>query len=108
MIDDEPGNVSRSGGEISNSSGLARFEPTFHKLPNEFITAEKSIQLSQIFQIPLKLTRDRLRPIHQFRYGRIEASLHRSTIVAGCDRRLLPPVFCGGPPGGFGGERGEV
>src|SRR2546423_9635537 len=98
MIDDEPGNVSRSGGEIGNSSGLARFDPKFHKSPNEFITAEKSIQPSQIFQIALKLTRDRLRPIHQFRYGRIEASLHRSTIVAVCDRGILPHVFFAMPP----------
>jgi hypothetical protein len=40
------------------------------------VAAKPAIQLPKPFKIALQLRRNRLRPIHHFQNGRIEASLH--------------------------------
>jgi len=47
------------------------------------VAAEPAIELPDPFKIALQLGRNRLRPIHHFQNGRIEAALHSEEIESG-------------------------
>jgi hypothetical protein len=44
------------------------------------VAAQPAIKLPKPFKIALQLGRNRLRPIHHFQNGRIEAALHSGKI----------------------------
>ena len=47
------------------------------------MAAKPAIELPKPFKIALQLGRNRLRPIHHFQNGRIEAALHSEEIESG-------------------------
>src|SRR5438874_1807554 len=69
-------NVAGPGGKIDNTGASVRLDPAAHEIQNKTMAAEPAVKLPKAFQIALQLSRNRLRPIHHFQYGRIEASLH--------------------------------
>jgi hypothetical protein len=76
VIYEQPRNVARTRGKIDNAYLRAGRYPAPHENRNEAVTAKPAIQLPDPFKIELQLGRNRLRPIHHFQNGRIEASLH--------------------------------
>ena len=77
VIHEQPRNIAGTRGKIDNAHLRAGHYPAPHESRNETIAAEPAIKLPKPFKIALQFVRDRLRPIHHFQNGRIEASLHR-------------------------------
>ena len=76
MIHKQPWNIARTRGEIDNAHLRAGRYPATHEHRNKTVAAEPAIKLPKPFKIALQLGRNRLRPIHHFQNGRVEAPLH--------------------------------
>jgi len=76
VIHEQPRDIARTRGKIDNAHSRAGHYPTPHESRNEMVAAEPAIKLPKPLKITLQLGGNRLRPIHHFQNGRIEASLH--------------------------------
>ena len=85
---DEPGNITRAGGQIENAQLVARPNPALKEIADQPIAAEVTIERPQIAQVGQELRRDRLRPIHPLRIRWIEPALQPN----GCVLALVMPV----------------
>ena len=88
VIHDQPRNVARTRGKIDNAHLRAGQYPPPHEKRNKSVAAEPAIELPKPFEIALQLGRNRLRPIHHFQNGRIEAPLHLIDVGAVHPNRL--------------------
>jgi hypothetical protein len=76
VIYEQSRNITRTRGKIDNAHSRAGRYPPPYESRNETVAAEPAIKLPKPFKIALQFVRNRLRPIHHFQNGRIEASLH--------------------------------
>jgi hypothetical protein len=76
VIHEQSRNITRTGGKIDNAHSRAGRYPAPYESRNKTMAAEPAIKLPKPFKIALQFGRNRLRPIHHFQNGRIEASLH--------------------------------
>jgi hypothetical protein len=76
VIHQQSRNIARTGGKIDDAHLRAGHYPAPRERRNEAVAAEPAIELPDPLKIALQLGRNRLRPIHHFQNGRIEASLH--------------------------------
>ena len=77
VIDNEARDIARAGRQIKHPELRPRLDPASQKIRDERMASKVAIKLAQVAQIAHQLGRYRLRPIHQFRLGRIELPFHQ-------------------------------
>ena len=80
-------NVARAGGEIDDAQVIVRSKPASQEMSHQTIAAKVAIKRAQITKVRDQLRRNRLRPVHPFRFRGVEAPLQ-------CGRGLCAPISC--------------
>src|SRR5438067_10337866 len=78
-INYQPWNIAGTSRQIQNSHSTPRLDPAPQEMLDQPVAAEIAVELADVSQVALQFRSDRLRAIHQFRFRRVEVSLHRTT-----------------------------
>ena len=76
VVDHKPRDVAGASRKIEHPHLRSGLDPPSQEMSGERVASKMAIELAQISQITPQLRRNRLRPVHQFRFGGIKLPLH--------------------------------